>query len=72
MKIAEQYEAINVGRLPARGPNGKDHELVLLHVSNARVGPLIGDLQDISSLNVSFLPNPALALRPRPRKRPIR
>lgn len=64
MKIAEQYEAINVSRLPARGLNGKDHELVLLHVSNARVGPLIGDLQDISSLNVSFLPNPALALRP--------
>jgi uncharacterized hydrophobic protein (TIGR00271 family) len=64
MALAGRFEAVNVACLGGTGPDGAAVAVVLLHVSNAVVGPLLDALEALPELRVSMLPTGALALRP--------
>jgi uncharacterized hydrophobic protein (TIGR00271 family) len=63
LELARKHEAMNVASVPAAGLDGPA-DLVLLHVSNGRVGPLIEDLQQLPDLHVTLPPSGVIALQP--------
>lgn len=62
--IARRHEAVNVARVRGTDADGREIALVLLHVSNAEVGPLLDALDVVPELRISMLPSGALALHP--------
>lgn len=64
LEIAGAHDALNVSRLTARNSDDAATAVVVLHVSNSAVGPLVEALDELPALHVSLLPTGALALRP--------
>lgn len=62
--IARRHEAVNVAHVRGVDADGCAIALVVLHVSNAAVGPLTDALEFVPELRVSMLPAGALALHP--------
>jgi uncharacterized hydrophobic protein (TIGR00271 family) len=63
LDIASRYDAVNSMRLEAAGTDGPG-ELVILHVSNNKVGDLIASLGEIPDLKVTLLPRGVLVFQP--------
>lgn len=64
LEIAQRFEGINMVRVGGTTASGTEAELVIVHVSNAQVGPLVDALEQVPQLHISFIPSGALALRP--------
>lgn len=60
---ARAASAVNVARWAASGED-EDIDLVLLHVDNAAVEPLLARLSDLPGARASFLPSGVVALYP--------
>jgi uncharacterized hydrophobic protein (TIGR00341 family) len=63
LEIASRYDAVNSVRVQAVGTDGPA-DLVILHVSNNKVGPLIDDLGQIPDLKVTLIPRGVLVFQP--------
>lgn len=63
MEIAEGLEAVNTARFEAQSSK-EALELVFVHVSNGKVGPLIDRLQEIPELHVTLVPQGVISLKP--------
>lgn len=61
--IARQHRATNLARLEAEGQGGAV-DLLVGSVSNASVGGLLDDLEQLPELHVTFAPQGVLPLRP--------
>jgi uncharacterized hydrophobic protein (TIGR00341 family) len=62
--IAKSNDAINIAAFEAHGPEGP-LDVVVIHVSNSRVNPVIKQLQAaVPDLRLSMFPEPVIALRP--------
>lgn len=62
--IARRHDAVNISRLDGSDADGRAVALVIAHVSNDALGPLVSELEDVDDLRVSLLPVGALALHP--------
>jgi uncharacterized hydrophobic protein (TIGR00271 family) len=63
LQEAQKFDALNATLLEGRGPD-ESLDMVLLSVSNARVGPLLDALEALPSLRATFAPQGVLALHP--------
>lgn len=64
MDVAESHDAINVAAFAARDQEGPV-DVVVAHVSNSRVNPVIKALEEtVPELRLSMFPEPVIALRP--------
>lgn len=63
LAMARAHEASNLACMEAHAGD-KALDLLLVHVSNGRVEPLLGQLQQLPELHVSLLPTGVIALRP--------
>jgi uncharacterized hydrophobic protein (TIGR00271 family) len=63
LEIVRGTGGINLARLEAGDPDGPV-DLVIAHVGNAEVGPLLEKLERLPNLRVTFAPQGVLALRP--------
>lgn len=63
LSLASRHQGVNLARLEGEGADGPI-DLVLIHVSNSRVGDLLRDLQDLPGLRVTLVPQGVLALSP--------
>lgn len=66
---AKAHEASNLAQVAAAGVKGPI-DLVIAHVSNAQVEPLLVELQEIADLHVTLAPRGDLVLRPPPEESP--
>jgi uncharacterized membrane protein len=62
--IARRHGAVNLSRVDGSDADGRHVALVLAHVSNHALEPLVSALQELDDLRVSLLPVGALALHP--------
>lgn len=65
LKIAQEHAGTNLASFSGEGPTG-ELDLVLIHVPNEVVGQLIEQLQSISPLYATLLPQGVLTLEPPP------
>ena len=61
---ARQVGAINISCTSATDVDGHALDVVLLHVSNTRLGDFVSALDSVPEPRVSMIPSGALALRP--------
>lgn len=61
---AHDVEAINIARWRARGGDDDEVDVVLLHVGNAALEPLLDRLSELPGLCASLFPSGVLALHP--------
>lgn len=61
--IAESLDGKNLAQFEAMGSEGLI-DLVLIHISNRQVEKLLTKLEDISKVNITFLPTGVITLRP--------
>lgn len=64
LELARRYEASVVSMTQALDEHGASVDVTMLHLSNARVGPLLSHLEMIQSFKVSLLPTGVLTLQP--------
>lgn len=63
LRIAQNYDGTNLARLEAAGPD-QERDLVLIHVPNHQIDPLLEQLQQIDSLQATITPHGIMALKP--------
>ncbi|MEZ4732748.1 MAG: DUF389 domain-containing protein [Caldilineaceae bacterium] len=63
LALAREYEAINPVQMAAHDQEG-DWDLVIAQVSNARVGPFLGDLESLPEMHVTLAPSSVLPMAP--------
>ncbi len=66
MKIAQSHEGANLALLEARGPDGTAWDLLVAHVENRSLGPLLDELETIPKLHATLAPRGVMTLRPPP------
>lgn len=64
VEAARSHEGSNLSCFHATDEQGSEIDLVILHVPNVQVGPLIEAIDPVDDLRVSMQPSGALALRP--------
>lgn len=63
LDLARNHDASNLACIGAENGD-KPVDLLLVHISNAKVDPLLGELQALPDLHVSLFPHGVIALRP--------
>lgn len=63
LDLAAQYEPKNVARLETRR-DGQVWELIVLHLSNNQIGPLIDDLDPLDDLHITLQPAGVFPMSP--------
>lgn len=64
LAAAREHRAANLAAFEGTGEDGKPVDVVLVQVSNARVGPLLDDLEQLPDLHVTLTPQGVITLRP--------
>lgn len=63
LAIAAGYEAVNTVQMAAQDRQG-DWDFVVLHVANAKVGPLLDELEPLPDVHITLAPSGVLPMRP--------
>ncbi len=63
-RLAGDHGGVNLSRWEAEGAEEERHDVVLVHLPNAELGPFVDALGDIEDVHLSVLDAGALALRP--------
>ncbi|MEC4896165.1 MAG: DUF389 domain-containing protein [Oscillatoria sp. PMC 1051.18] len=69
LKVAKEHEGVNLVQLAGTDFSG-EVDVVVVRVSNRQVEHLLGKLEPIPDLHVSFFPQGAIALQPPPSEAP--
>ncbi|MBD2199569.1 MULTISPECIES: DUF389 domain-containing protein [Calothrix] len=65
LDIAESHNGTNLSQIEAKNSN-EAIDLVIVHLSNHKVGQFIDELQDLPKVHITLLPTGVLALKPPP------
>jgi uncharacterized membrane protein len=68
LDAARRRNASNVSSWSASNADGDEIDVVVLHLSNSAVEPLLVDVEGIDGLHVSLIPRAALAMQPPPER----
>ncbi len=63
IEMAQACQGVNLAQIKATDPDG-EIDLILVHISNSRVEPFLGKLEEIPDTQISFFPQGAIALHP--------
>jgi uncharacterized hydrophobic protein (TIGR00271 family) len=69
MSIAREFSGTSLACFTAEGPDDA-LDLVLVHVSNHQVEPMLARLQELPNLHVTFMPSGVITLKPPPEEAP--
>ena len=64
LELARRFEGINLSRVAGTDGQGRQLAVVLVHLSNASVGPFVDALEAVPEPRISMIPSGVLALQP--------
>jgi uncharacterized hydrophobic protein (TIGR00271 family) len=60
----QRHNATNVSRFAGHDAEGEDADIIIAHLTNAEVGPFIGEVDSIDKLRLNLIPAGVLTLMP--------
>lgn len=69
LEIAKQHQGINLSQFEAQGNTGKI-DVVIIHISNAKLENLLNQLEPIPELHITLNPRGVMTLQPPPEEAP--